>query len=78
MAQRPSEKPTATAPFTMVEQAEQLGTGHAVQATLGQLREQAKVVILYGDVPLITPATIVKMLAAVDQNHIASAHHRPS
>ena len=57
--------------FTMVEQAEQLGTGHAVQAALGQLREQAKVVILYGDVPLITPATIAKMLAAVDQNHIA-------
>ena len=57
--------------FCMVEQSEQLGTGHAVHCALGQLREQAKVVILYGDVPLITPATIAKMLAAVDEGHIA-------
>ena len=57
--------------FTMVEQEQQLGTGHAVQAALGQLREQAKVVILYGDVPLITPGTITNMLAAVDDKHIA-------
>ena len=57
--------------FSMVEQTDQLGTGHAVQCALGQLREQAKVVILYGDVPLITPATIAKMLAAVDEKNIA-------
>ncbi len=57
--------------FSMVEQTEQLGTAHAVQCALGQLRKQAKVVILYGDVPLITPLTIAKMLAAVDEKHIA-------
>ena len=31
------------ASITLVEQAEQLGTGHAVSCALGQLREQAKV-----------------------------------
>ena len=59
------------AAFTMVEQTEQLGTGHAVTCALGELRAGAKVVILYGDVPLITPATISNMLAAVDEKHIA-------
>ena len=59
------------AAFTMVEQTEQLGTGHAVTCALGELRAGAKVVILYGDVPLITPATISNMLAAVDKKHIA-------
>jgi bifunctional UDP-N-acetylglucosamine pyrophosphorylase/glucosamine-1-phosphate N-acetyltransferase len=57
--------------FTMVEQSEQLGTGHAVKCALGELREQAKVIILYGDVPLINPATISKMLDAVDDQHIS-------
>jgi len=59
------------AAFTMVEQTEQLGTGHAVTCALGELRLGAKVVILYGDVPLITSATISNMLAAVDAKHIA-------
>ena len=53
------------------KQSEQLGTGHAVKCALGELRDQAKVIILYGDVPLITPTTISKMLAAVDNDHIS-------
>ena len=57
--------------FSMVKQSEQLGTGHAVKCALGELRDQAKVIILYGDVPLITPTTISKMLAAVDNDHIS-------
>ena len=57
--------------FTMVEQSEQLGTGHAVTCALGHLRDEAKVIILYGDVPLITAATICKMLNAVDDQHIS-------
>mgnify|MGYP006079560201 FL=1 len=59
------------AALAMVEQTEQLGTGHAVHCALPELRAEAKVVILYGDVPLITPATISTMLAAVDDSHIA-------
>ena len=60
-----------TAPsISMVEQAEQLGTGHAVHMALPELRANSKVVILYGDVPLITPDTISQMLDAVDDKSI--------
>ena len=48
-----------------VNQTEQLGTAHAVKMAVSHLRDQAKVLILYGDVPLIKPATIDKMLTAV-------------
>ena len=54
-----------------VQQTEQLGTAHAVQMALPHLRTQANVLILYGDVPLITPETISKILNAVDKDHIA-------
>ncbi|MGB0669250.1 MAG: NTP transferase domain-containing protein [Porticoccaceae bacterium] len=50
---------------TFVQQIEQLGTAHAVQMAIPHIREGARVLILYGDVPLITPTTIEKMLAAV-------------
>ena len=56
--------------ISMVEQAEQLGTGHAVHMALPELRPNSKVVILYGDVPLITPDTISQMLDAVDDKSI--------
>jgi bifunctional UDP-N-acetylglucosamine pyrophosphorylase/glucosamine-1-phosphate N-acetyltransferase len=49
-----------------VQQTEQLGTAHAVNMAVPHLRDQSKVLILYGDVPLIKPATIDKMLAAVE------------
>ena len=55
---------------SMVEQSEQLGTGHAVQMALPELRENSKVVILYGDVPLITSETISQMLDAVTDKSI--------
>ena len=54
------------AAFTMVEQNQQLGTGHAVQCALAEFRDQAKVVILYGDVPLISPTTIANMLSRMN------------
>ena len=54
-----------------VQQTEQLGTAHAVKMALPHLRDDAKVLILYGDVPLIKPATISKMLAAVTTDSIA-------
>lgn len=56
--------------ISMVEQAEQLGTGHAVHMALPELRANSKVVILYGDVPLITSETISQMLDAVDDRSI--------
>ncbi|MGH8042663.1 MAG: bifunctional UDP-N-acetylglucosamine diphosphorylase/glucosamine-1-phosphate N-acetyltransferase GlmU [Rudaea sp.] len=41
-----------------VHQAQQHGTGHAVQLALAQVPETARVLVLYGDVPLIRAATL--------------------
>ena len=41
-----------------VHQAAQHGTGHAVQLALAQVPEAARVLVLYGDVPLIRAATL--------------------
>lgn len=54
-----------------VEQTEQLGTGHAVQQALPHIRSDSKVIILYGDVPLIREETINAMLAAVASETLA-------
>lgn len=47
-----------------VEQAEQLGTGHAVQVTLPVLPTDGQSLILYGDVPLVQPETLQRLQAA--------------
>jgi len=44
-------------------QAEQLGTGHAVAQAMPNLPESGKVLILYGDVPLITTKTLEKLVS---------------
>lgn len=49
-------------------QAEQKGTGHAVQVALSQLPETGKTLILYGDVPLTTSETLQKLLDLVSDN----------
>jgi bifunctional UDP-N-acetylglucosamine pyrophosphorylase/glucosamine-1-phosphate N-acetyltransferase len=41
-----------------VEQAEQLGTGHAVQQVIPNIDDDNLVLVLYGDVPLITNDTL--------------------
>ena len=46
-----------------VEQARQLGTGHAVQQAMPGVPDGAQVLVLYGDVPLIAPATLQRLLA---------------
>ncbi len=48
--------------LSFVEQSEQKGTGHAVQLCLAELHESNDVLVLYGDVPLISSATIKNML----------------
>lgn len=53
-----------------VTQPEQLGTGHGVQCALSHIRENSKILILYGDVPLIAPATIANMLDTVTDNQM--------
>jgi bifunctional UDP-N-acetylglucosamine pyrophosphorylase/glucosamine-1-phosphate N-acetyltransferase len=44
-------------------QAEQLGTGHAVQQALPALRDGDLVLILYGDVPLVSADTLRSLVA---------------
>ena len=50
------------------QQMEQLGTGHAVHMAVPELCSDAVVIVLYGDVPLIRPATIQKILAVVTES----------
>ena len=50
--------------LTWVEQTEQLGTGHAVKVTLNELPKDGKSLILYGDVPLVSQATLEKLVLA--------------
>lgn len=45
------------------EQAQQLGTGHAVQQAMPAIPDSARVLVLYADVPLITDATLRNLLA---------------
>src|SRR5438270_515926 len=45
-----------------VLQAEQLGTGHAVQQAAAKLSPDGRVLILYGDVPLVRPATLKRLV----------------
>jgi bifunctional UDP-N-acetylglucosamine pyrophosphorylase/glucosamine-1-phosphate N-acetyltransferase len=48
------------------EQAQQLGTGHAVQQAMPQVPEDAQILVLYADVPLITENTLRHLLAVAD------------
>lgn len=54
-----------------VEQTEQLGTAHAVQMAVPNLGSGGTSLILYGDVPLILPETILGMLSAVTDNSMS-------
>ncbi|WP_027329763.1 bifunctional UDP-N-acetylglucosamine diphosphorylase/glucosamine-1-phosphate N-acetyltransferase GlmU [Marinimicrobium agarilyticum] len=53
-----------------VPQTEQLGTGHAVQQALPHFRDDATVLILYGDVPLTSADTLRKLAEAVTDTTI--------
>mgnify|MGYP003666785755 FL=1 len=47
-----------------VEQAEQLGTGHAVLQALPGVRDESTVLVLYGDVPLVAPDVLQTLVEA--------------
>ena len=51
-------------PVNWVLQAEQLGTGHAVMQALPAIPDDQQVLILYGDVPLVSKATLEQLTAA--------------
>ncbi|MCK9490251.1 MAG: bifunctional UDP-N-acetylglucosamine diphosphorylase/glucosamine-1-phosphate N-acetyltransferase GlmU [Xanthomonadales bacterium] len=46
------------------EQAQRLGTGHAVVQAMAQVPDTANVLVLYGDVPLLTVATLASLARA--------------
>ncbi|GEK47193.1 bifunctional UDP-N-acetylglucosamine diphosphorylase/glucosamine-1-phosphate N-acetyltransferase GlmU [Bisbaumannia pacifica] len=56
-------------PVHFALQAEQKGTGHAVAQALEGL-EHDKVLVLYGDVPLIRAETLAGLLDGVDESHL--------
>lgn len=47
------------------EQTQQRGTGDALRAALPELGDASRILVLSGDVPLLTPATLARFLAAV-------------
>ena len=51
--------------LSWVEQAQQLGTGHAVEQAMPAVADDSTVLVLYGDVPLISETTLVHLLANV-------------
>ncbi|HIQ40386.1 MAG TPA: bifunctional N-acetylglucosamine-1-phosphate uridyltransferase/glucosamine-1-phosphate acetyltransferase, partial [Sulfurivirga caldicuralii] len=52
-----------------VEQRQQLGTGHAVAQGLPRLADEDVALILYGDVPLVAPATLRDLAGLVNEAH---------
>jgi len=62
-----AEKVRAAFPDASIDwvlQAEQLGTGHAVQQALPRVAIDSDVLIVYGDVPLVRAATLKRLLEA--------------
>ncbi|HEY4447940.1 MAG TPA: bifunctional UDP-N-acetylglucosamine diphosphorylase/glucosamine-1-phosphate N-acetyltransferase GlmU [Steroidobacteraceae bacterium] len=52
----------AGAPVSWTLQAQQLGTGHALLQAMPQIPDDHRVLVLYGDVPLIGRATLLQLL----------------
>ena len=55
-----------------VEQAEQKGTGHAVAQALPSLADDATVLVMYGDVPLVRADTLEQLVAAAGDGLLAA------
>ncbi|MGH8189844.1 MAG: bifunctional UDP-N-acetylglucosamine diphosphorylase/glucosamine-1-phosphate N-acetyltransferase GlmU [Rhodanobacteraceae bacterium] len=45
-----------------VHQSEQRGTGHAVRLALHDIKDPARILVLYGDVPLLRPETLAELV----------------
>ncbi|AKM46417.1 bifunctional UDP-N-acetylglucosamine diphosphorylase/glucosamine-1-phosphate N-acetyltransferase GlmU [Edwardsiella anguillarum] len=57
-------------PLNWVLQAQQLGTGHAMQQAAPDFSDDEDILMLYGDVPLISAATLQRLIAAKPQGGI--------
>jgi bifunctional UDP-N-acetylglucosamine pyrophosphorylase/glucosamine-1-phosphate N-acetyltransferase len=54
-----------------VEQAEQLGTGHAVDQARQHIKDEHIILVLYGDVPLIRTTTLFDLVGKADSKTLA-------
>lgn len=54
-----------------VHQAQQLGTGHAVAQAIDDVPDDARVLVLYGDVPLMRAATLSHLVDAAGSDALA-------
>ncbi|ROO25186.1 bifunctional UDP-N-acetylglucosamine diphosphorylase/glucosamine-1-phosphate N-acetyltransferase GlmU [Salinisphaera orenii] len=52
-------------------QAQQLGTGHAVMQAIDAVPDDARVLVLYGDVPLIRPGTLSHLVETAGTDNLA-------
>ncbi|WP_297797209.1 bifunctional UDP-N-acetylglucosamine diphosphorylase/glucosamine-1-phosphate N-acetyltransferase GlmU [uncultured Marinobacter sp.] len=59
---------TSQQPVNWVLQQEQLGTGHAVAQALPDLPDDARVLVLYGDVPLTGAGTLEALVSKIDND----------
>lgn len=53
-----------------IDQKEQLGTGHAVRQALPFLTDDTRVLVLYGDVPLVSVDTLQKLLNQTGEDEV--------
>jgi bifunctional UDP-N-acetylglucosamine pyrophosphorylase/glucosamine-1-phosphate N-acetyltransferase len=56
---------------TWVEQKEQLGTGHAVMQATPNIPDDHRVLVLYGDVPLISQATLAQLIMTGSEKSVS-------
>jgi bifunctional UDP-N-acetylglucosamine pyrophosphorylase/glucosamine-1-phosphate N-acetyltransferase len=64
--------------LTWVHQAEQLGTGHALQQAAPALEDAATVLVLYGDVPLLRAPSLSELLAIASGGALAVLTMQPA
>mgnify|MGYP001214907602 CR=1 FL=1 len=53
-----------------IKQSEQLGTGHAMQIAQPHFKENEKILMVYGDVPLLSTQTLQRLIAAQPEDGI--------
>ncbi len=57
--------------LSWAEQAQRLGTGHAVAQAMPGIRDDQRVLVLYGDVPLIQRSTLLSLLSLAGPKQVA-------
>ncbi|MCG8377888.1 MAG: bifunctional UDP-N-acetylglucosamine diphosphorylase/glucosamine-1-phosphate N-acetyltransferase GlmU [Proteobacteria bacterium] len=58
-------------PVTWIKQEEQLGTGHAIQQVVPHIPDVDDVLILYGDIPLITQGTLEALIKSSKETGVS-------